>query len=278
MGVRRALNLAVEAASVNKNVYTLGSLIHNPRVLDDLNKLGIKNLNEGELPDTAALTAIEEPTVIIRAHGVPPLTETELIRQRIRVIDATCPHVKASQEKAMNLAQKGYCVFLAGEKDHAEITGIRGYVNTACYVVANPVEAEAAAVKLALAQPSAKTALIGQTTISLEEYRAIGEAIKKHFPETEIINTICSATADRQDSLRELSLVVEAIIIAGGRNSANTQRLFSLACDLGKPCWLIEAAEEIPPEIQQFSTIGLAAGASTPDSLINEIETKLKAI
>jgi 4-hydroxy-3-methylbut-2-enyl diphosphate reductase len=151
-------------------------------------------------------------------------------------------------------------------------------VDTDCFVVANPAEAEAAASKLALARPNAKTVLIGQTTISLEEYRAISEAIKKHFPKTEIVNTICSATADRQNSLRELSNLVEAIIIAGGRNSANTQRLFSLARDLGKPSWLIETAEEIPPEIEQYKTVGLAAGASTPDSLINEIETRLERI
>jgi 4-hydroxy-3-methylbut-2-enyl diphosphate reductase len=267
--------MAVEAASGNKNVFTLGPLIHNPRVLEDLNKLGIKILNDNLPEYTAGQAAAEKPTVIIRAHGVSPVIEAELVSRRIRVIDATCPRVKTSQEKAMDFAQKGYCVFLAGE-EHAEIAGIRGYVDTDCFVVANPIEAEAAAEKLALALPDAKTALIGQTTISLEEYRAIGEAIKKYFPNTEIVNTICSATADRQTALRELSNLVEAIIIAGGRNSANTQRLFSLARDLGKPCWLIEAAEEIPQELSQYKTVGLAAGASTPDSLINEIETYLQ--
>jgi 4-hydroxy-3-methylbut-2-enyl diphosphate reductase len=265
--------MAVEAASESTNVYTLGPLIHNPRVLQDLEKQGIKILDENEISATAAA---EKPIVVIRAHGVSPGIEAELIHSGFRIIDATCPHVKLSQEKARTFAQKGYTVFLAGEKDHAEIAGIRGYVETVsgtAVVVANPAEAEAAA---KLVPPSVKTALIAQTTISPGEYRAIGEAIKKYFPDTEIVDTICKATADRQKALRELTDLTDAVIIIGGRDSANTQRLYSLACDLGKPSWLIESAEELPPEIRQFGTVGLAAGASTPDSLINEIEQCLQ--
>jgi 4-hydroxy-3-methylbut-2-enyl diphosphate reductase len=275
--------MAVEAAAESTNVYSLGPLIHNPRVLEDLGKQGIKIIEEGEIPASAA----DKATVIIRAHGVSPNTEADLACSGVRVIDATCPHVKLSQEKAMNFAQRGYIVFLAGAKDHAEISGLRGYVESAslpgsalppCYVIGNPGEAEKAGQDLSRLDPSAKTVLIGQTTISPDEYRAIGEKLRVFFPGLEILDTICGATAARQTALRELCAQADAVIIAGGRESANSRRLLSLACELGKPAWLIETAEEIPPEIRQFETIGLAAGASTPDSLINEIETKLTAL
>jgi 4-hydroxy-3-methylbut-2-enyl diphosphate reductase len=286
MGVRRAVNMAVEAAVESTNVYTLGPLIHNPRVLEDLDKKGIKILEE-EISAAATNLAAEESTVIIRAHGVCPNTEAELIRSGFRVIDATCPHVKLSQEKAMNYAQMGYVVFLAGEKDHAEISGLRGYVEAPrqpgptfpfCYVIGNPGEAEKAGEELFRRDPAAQAVLIGQTTISPNEYKAIGEKLRHFFPSLEILDTICGATAARQTALRELCAQAEAVIVAGGRESANSKRLLSLACELGKPAWLIETAEEIPPEIKQFETVGLAAGASTPDTLINEIETKLVRI
>jgi 4-hydroxy-3-methylbut-2-enyl diphosphate reductase len=122
-----------------------------------------------------------------------------------------------------------------------------------------------------------KTALIGQTTISEEEYRSIGEAIKKYFPALEIIETICAATRERQDALRELLDKVDAVIIAGGKESANTRRLLAIAEKQGKPCALSESAADIPAGFAAFQTVGLCAGASTPDTVIDEIEDALVA-
>jgi 4-hydroxy-3-methylbut-2-enyl diphosphate reductase len=119
-----------------------------------------------------------------------------------------------------------------------------------------------------------KTALIGQSTISEDEYLTIAEAIKKYFPLLEVKNTICGATRDRQDALRELCTRVDAVIIAGGKDSANTRRLLSIARSCGKNAWLVESAAELPEEINA-DTIGLSAGASTPDSVIDEIEQAL---
>jgi 4-hydroxy-3-methylbut-2-enyl diphosphate reductase len=145
-------------------------------------------------------------------------------------------------------------------------------------VVGNPEEAESTAGELARIEPGVKTVLIGQTTISSEEYRVIGDTIKKFFPGLEIINTICSATADRQQALRKLCDAVDAVIIAGGRDSANTRRLFSLAGELGKPAWIAESPAELPPGMAAYRTVGLCAGASTPDDLIDKIEEALKAL
>ena len=285
MGVRRALDMAwqisgeTESSKKKTGVYTLGPLIHNPRVLDDLGKRGIKTLKEGEMPP-------ENSTLIIRAHGIPPSLEDALRSENVDVLDATCPNVKANQKTAREFSQKGYWVFLAGEKNHGEIIGIQAYADASrCSVAADPAEAEAAAAEL-FSQSSggseeckdmAGTVLIGQTTISPGEFKAIGEAIKKYFPDLKIINTICGATAERQRALGELCARVDAVIVIGGRESANTRRLLSLALELGKPAWIAESAGDLPPEISSYERVGLSAGASTPEDLIAEVEQALMA-
>ena len=294
MGVRRAVDLATQewsddmareacqeskktddcdTGSSCRKVYTLGPLIHNPKVLKTLEERGVNILH---MDGISALP--EGSTVIIRAHGVSPLVEKELAGQGVNIIDATCPHVKVSQQKVKDFAERGYWVFLAGEENHAEITGLRGYVPAHCFVVGNPVEAERAALNLSSIEPAAKTALIGQTTIRDEEYRAIGETIRQFFLSLEIVDSICSATKDRQEALRELCEKTDAVVIAGGSESANTKRLLLLARELGKPAWLLEAASKIPPELGAYETVGISAGASTPGELITEIEEALKAI
>jgi 4-hydroxy-3-methylbut-2-enyl diphosphate reductase len=232
---------------------------------------GVICLKEGEIPP-------EGSVAIIRAHGVSPAIESALAQRGITIVDATCPHVKISQNKARDFAKKAYRVFLAGEENHAEIEGIQGYAEDgfgtmqSCFVVSNPLEAGAAAKELFGREPHAKTALIGQTTISAEEYRAMGEQIQRFFPYLEIVDSICGATAERQKALKDLCFQVDAAIIVGSRESANTQRLLSLALELGKPAWLAETPADIPAEIGTYKTVGISAGASTPDSLIKEVE------
>jgi len=280
MGVRRAVELAFgeTAASIEADsprpVYTLGPLIHNPQVLDELQRRGVETLAEERLP-----ADLRGASAIIRAHGVSPQTEAELHRRGARVVDATCPRVKSSQLKAADFAQADYRLFLAGEEHHAEVTGIRRYfenTGSVCAVVCNAAEAEQAAANLRTESPNAKTALIGQTTISAEEYRDIGAVITRHFPNLEIAQTICAATRERQDSLRAIVDKVDAVIIAGGKASANTRRLLAIAEAAGKPCALAETPADIPPDFYQFSAIGLASGTSTPDTVIDDIEKALK--
>jgi 4-hydroxy-3-methylbut-2-enyl diphosphate reductase len=268
-----------DAAGRGLKVYTLGPLIHNPQVLESLKFQGVDVLEEGGLP-----VDLKNSVVIIRAHGAPPGTGEELRRRGAAIIDATCPRVKANQKKARSLAEKGYRIFLAGEERHGEIAGIRGFAEAAggqdpggaCMVVGNPEEADKAAAKLF--GSGARTALIGQTTITPEEYAAIGEKIKKYFPDLRIINSICGAARDRQEALRDLCGQVDCVVVAGGRQSANTRRLLDIALRLGKKAWLTETSGDIPPEAAACKTIGLAAGASTPDGVINAIETALLSL
>jgi 4-hydroxy-3-methylbut-2-enyl diphosphate reductase len=278
MGVRRAVELAIEEAQRAKAsgspVCTFGSLIHNPKVLADLKALGVETLDG--LPDSRK----QNCTLIVRAHGISPDVEKKLRDRGCRIVDATCPNVKANQIRISEFSHAGYSLFLAGETNHAEITGLLGYAESAplCTVVGNTGEARKAAFALYKTNPDVKTALLGQTTISEEEYSSIGNVINLFFPNLEIVQTICSATTDRQQALRELLLETDAVIIAGGKESANTRRLLAIAQSSGKPCALVEHAGDIPSSFCNYQTIGLSAGASTPDSVIDEIEAALYSL
>jgi 4-hydroxy-3-methylbut-2-enyl diphosphate reductase len=253
-------------------VYTMGPLIHNKMALDGLKKMGAQVLRKEDVPGMP-----EYASVVIRAHGIPPSLEKELVNRKARIFDATCYKVKKNQLKAKELHDCGYTVFLAGEKEHGELAGISGYA-AGCIIVSDPAEAEAAARSLYAMQEKNnavfKTAILGQTTINVREYQHIAEAVMRYFADLRIERTICEATRARQEALVELCACVDAVLVAGDSDSANTRRLFDIACGY-KPAWLVENVEAIPAEIKKFETVGLSAGASAPDFLIDEIEKKL---
>jgi 4-hydroxy-3-methylbut-2-enyl diphosphate reductase len=276
MGVRRAVELAVaETAQAGMGpgaaaVYTMGPLIHNPQVLRDLERRGVSILDEEDLPPE-----LNGARVIIRAHGITPALREELLRRGASLTDATCPRVRASQMKARTLSAEGYTVFLAGERRHGEVAGILGYA-PGCIVAANREEAEAAAAALiGKAGEGLKTALLAQTTLSPEEFRDIAGGITALLPDTLLVNTICEATRERQDSLRELCEKVDAAVIVGGLASANTRRLRAVAEDCGKPAWLVEGPGDLPPELAAYGVVGLSAGASTPEAAVDAVERAL---
>ncbi len=275
MGVRRAVDAVLaEIDSVQKGercgpVLTLGPLIHNPAALAYLSSLGVRII---ESPEEAS--SYPGASVVIRAHGVPPSVYETLSRLGLRVIDATCPRVATSQRKAAALASRGLTLFLAGEAKHAEVVGIASRA-PGCVVVANPEEARAAARDLSAKDAHARTAVLAQTTIKRSEFLAIAGEVVSLFPDAEIQDSICPATDKRQEATRRLVSQVDAIIVIGGKSSANTRRLFLTAQEAGAPAWMVEGPSEIPEEIYSFSTVGLAAGASTPDEIIDEVEAVL---
>jgi 4-hydroxy-3-methylbut-2-enyl diphosphate reductase len=267
MGVRRAVDIAGAALNCKRNIYSLGPLIHNSRILNELKALGLDVLNE--LPSD-----LRNTDLIIRAHGVSPLLEKAVCERGGRLIDATCLKVKASQLKARGFEESGVRLFIAGEAGHAEISGLKGYAPSSI-IAGNAIEAESKVIDLFRAFPDANTAIIAQTTYDEHEYSLICECIKKYYPNLKIVMSICTASTERQNSLRCLLGTVDAIIVAGSGESANTRRLAEIARDHGTPCILAESPDDIPPDFFTCQTIGLCAGASAPDSLINEIETAL---
>lgn len=272
MGVRRAVDAVYRALAdyPDKTVYTYGPLIHNPVTMRLLEAKGVHIVNPDE---ELKPQIIPQSPIIIRAHGISPQKRQELIDCGAIIIDATCPKVIASQFKAAQYSQKGYTVILAGDKNHGELIGIRGHVlsvpNGKCITVQTAAETET------LQDDGAPTVLIAQTTIKREEYRAIADILHKKIAHLTVLETICSATDERQEALLELVKEVDAILVIGGSNSANTRRLLQTAVDSGKPAWLAETAADIPSEVCCYHTIGLAAGASTPDSSIDTIEAIL---
>lgn len=267
MGVRRAVEAAVDALLQNKDkkVYTLGPLIHNQTALAALGKQGLRVLSESD-----ADKAEEGSVVLIRAHGVPPSVVRLLEQRGCKVIDATCTRVTASQKIAALYAQKGCRIILAGDSNHGEVTGIAGYAGPGFVLLRNRQDAE----KLDL-QSDDPAVLLSQTTFSPVEFEAIADILKKKCPSIQVMNTICPATRKRQEALRKLCPQVDGVLIVGGRNSANTTRLLLSARKLCVHADLIETAEEIPEKYFTMRKVGITAGASTPDEVINEVERKL---
>ncbi|MFZ2914401.1 MAG: 4-hydroxy-3-methylbut-2-enyl diphosphate reductase [Rectinemataceae bacterium] len=274
MGVRRAeelaLRAAVDAATAGGRVFTLGPLIHNPQAVAALEASGVSVLDtakfeSGELDDSLA-----GATVVVRAHGAPPEAFRRLLSLGVKIVDATCPRVLASQRRARRYAESGYRVIVAGDAAHGEVAGILGHAPGA--FVAGDAKSAA---RIVAGLPGEKIAVIAQTTIRKKEYEAIKAEIAARCPEFEAFDSICPATEDRQAALAELAAKVEALIVVGGKGSANTIRLYKAAVDSGKPAWHIETAAELPPEIFRFTSVGLTAGASTPDELVDEVERTL---
>ena len=264
MGVRRAVDLAVSTASDGESVsdiFTYGPLIHNRTVLEELEKLGIRQADDpGDIPPGS--------TVIIRAHGIPPLVRKRLEKRDARIIDATCTLVVRSQERARVYASEGYTVILVGDRNHGEIRALQGYAGKSM-VVKDLREAE----EVPADEP---LAVIGQTTLKHDEYEEVCRVILEKNPDAVVLDTVCPATEQRQDALVRLAEKADALVVVGGKNSANTSRLYTTAAQTGKPAWHVEGADDLPNEIFRYSRIGLSAGASTPDRIIDEVERRLR--
>lgn len=277
-GVRLAVDKAEKALAETKNtaenpVYTFGPLIHNKIALDALEKKGLSILTEENIENA------KSGTVIIRAHGVAPEIEEKLKESGFSIINATCPRVIVSQKKSADFAKKGYSVILAGDKNHGEVIGIKGWAEKAIreggegkfFLVENCSDVE----KLVNDGFSGKTVFLSQTTFSPSEFDKMAEILKSKISDLEVIKSICPATRERQTSLEKLCSQVDGIIVIGGKNSANSMRLFVTAEKLCKNACFIEKADEIPEIFFTFETVGITAGASTPDFIIEEVEQKL---
>ena len=275
MGVRRADELAHRAAEraarTGRPVYSYGPLIHNPQAVADLESLGVHVLDpstiESELDE---LPNLRDGIVIIRAHGASLAAISRLHVLGARIIDATCPRVIKSQGLARHYERLGWQVVLVGDSRHGEIAGILGHALNAL-VVDSPETAPA----LARSLRDKPCALIAQTTIRQEDYDTVIDIFQSYVRKMIAEKTICPATRERQQALAELSTQVDALLVVGGKNSENTKRLYRSAIGFGLPSWHIETADELKPEMVSYDRIGITAGASTPDFIIDEIQEML---
>ena len=265
MGVRRAVEAAEGVADAGRPSCTLGELIHNPYVVDHLRTRGV--------PPIASPEEAQGRQVLIRSHGVAPEVLEALDQAGCQVMDLTCPFVDRLHRIVREETSPDCPVVLVGEREHPEVRGTAGWARGPVYVVATSEEA--------LQLPQMPKALaVAQTTFPPDRWEAVTAALRQRIPELRVHCTICNATETRQREARELAARADAMIVVGGRSSANTQKLYAACKQLCPRTILVECAAEIPPAFANIDSefIGITAGASTPDGSLKEVVTRMTDI
>lgn len=260
-GVKRALELAHEAGRSAGPVHTLGPLIHNPRVVNDLAAEGI------EVAET--LDDVGEGVLVLRSHGTAPQIVEDAVARGFEVVDATCPYVSKVQRRARELAEAGYGVVIIGEPGHAEVEGIRAWAGDAVVAVADVPE------RLPAELPP-RVGVVIQTTQSADRVDAVLATLKPRVEELRVEDTVCFATQERQAAAEELAARVDVMLVIGGRNSGNTRRLYEICKAQCARTHHIESADEMDASwFADAKSIGITAGASTPQEHIDAVSARL---
>ncbi len=266
MGVRKAMDNVLDAANKKGGndgaVYTEGPLIHNPQVLEKLEKKGIRALNKN--------TDLSKSTVVIRAHGITPKRRQELEASGAKICDATCPRVQRVQSIIEENTKLGYSTVIVGDDGHAEVTGLLGYTDGNGYVISSPEEVSGL-------PDMEKICIVAQTTQDINTFALIVEKLKQRYGNHKVFDTICSSTSRRQEEVISLSEDVDAMIVVGGRGSANTNRLVQISENRGTPTYLVETEDELDSrKLVDYGVIGVTAGASTPNWLLQRVVDKVQ--
>jgi len=261
-GVKRAISLA-EDTLTEEPLYALGPLVHNPQEMRRLEPMGLAVVSDIELvPDGAVL--------LIRAHGAASEVYAAAEYKRLRVIDATCPHVKKLLSKAADFVQQGYQLLIVGDANHPEVQAAQAWARGSALVITGPEE-------IATLPLSDRVAIVAQTTTKLHVWEAVLQELRSRVPNLEIGYTICHATKERQQAAQELSKQVDIMVVVGGHNSANTRNLVQLCSEIGTPTHHVETAADLDPSwFKPGALVGITAGASTPDWIIKEVVTTVE--
>ena len=263
-GVKRATQMAFEAAGMDKKTFTLGPIIHSPQVVNKLEEMGVKVLKN--------LNSMNTGTIIIRSHGVAAGEIDEALQKKLEIVDATCPFVKKAQEHVKSLSETGYGVVVVGDADHPEVQGIVSYGGDKVFVVGSGDEVR----KLPKMN---KIGVVAQTTQSFENLKNVVSECLLRGGEIRVFNTICDATAVRQEEAKELACQVDCMLVVGGFNSANTRRLAEVCAEIQPRTHHIETASEIDPSwFAGVERVGVTAGASTPKWIIDEVMAMIEGL
>lgn len=259
-GVKLAIAGMERELKDGETLYCLGEPIHNPQEVARLSALGLKVISSPE-------EAPPGSRVFIRAHGVAPSLIDELKEQGKSVRDGSCPFVRMAQRRAMELEAEGRAVVLAGDEQHPEVKAILGCLKKRAIVVRDSTEAEELSIM-------PKIGLLSQTTLPEEHFADVARVLISKTADLRVCKTICAATVERQAAMRELARRCDGVVLIGGRNSANTGKLYKIGKEAGGDVQWIEEASEIDPHwLATKTTIGIAAGASTPNWLIEQFIT-----
>ena len=265
-GVKRATAMAFEAAEKHCSICSLGPIIHSPQLVRQLEEKGVKVTDRVE--------EIEGDAVIIRSHGVTAEVVASIQKRKLNIVDATCPFVKKAQDFVALLCHEGYRVVLVGEEDHPEVKGIVSYARSGeVHVVRDRQQAEE------VIPEKRKIGLVAQTTQSFENLRQVADVCLGKSRELRVINTICDATAVRQDEAKTIARQVDLMLVVGGFNSANTTRLAQISKEILPHTYHVETADQLQLEwFDGVSSVGVTAGASTPSWIIDEVVQRVAGL
>lgn len=265
-GVKRAMQMAFDEVKKSDDIYSLGPLIHNKQAVERFEKDGLLTVD--------SIDEIEDnKKVIIRSHGVSKNIYDLANSKNLKIIDTTCPFVTKIHEIVKNFKGKNYEIIVLGDKNHPEVVGINGWADNECIIIKNLEEAKNLSI-----DNSKKYCVVSQTTINIDTYEKIKEILQSKISNIVFNNTVCSATKERQDASKELSNEVDVVVVVGGKHSSNTQKLAQI-CSENVKTFCIETKDELDKEeLKKYKVVGVTAGASTPDWIIEEVISFLESI
>ena len=269
-GVTRAVNMVYEAIEKeNVPIYTYGPIIHNDEVVKDMEKNGVTVIN-----DLDELSSHEKGVMIIRSHGISKAEYDRIKNCGFEVLNATCPFVSKIHRYVEDYSSKGYDIIIVGSPKHPEVCGIKGWADEKCHVtiINSPEDAENY-----MKNSTKKLCIVSQTTFNYNKFQDIVEIIAKKGYDITVLNTICNATEERQTQSRALAKEVEAMIVVGGKSSSNTQKLFEICKNECKNTYYIQTSDEMDyTQIRSNNNVGITAGASTPNNIIEEVSKNVR--
>ena len=268
-GVRRAVDTVYEQVEncTEEHIYTYGPIIHNEEVVKDLRNKGVKVLNSME-----ELKALTEGTVIIRSHGVSKEVYDILEERGVKCVDATCPFVKKIHKIVAKESKEGAYIVIIGDEKHPEVQGIKGWAGEHVTVIRTEEEAEGYFVP-----ENAKVCNVSQTTFNYNKFKYLVEIISKKSYDISVLNTICSATKERQTEAECIAKEVDAMIVIGDKHSSNTQKLFEICRNACNNTYYIQTLEDLNMNpLKSVKTVGITAGASPPKNIIEEVQNNVR--
>ena len=265
-GVKRAVDMVYETVEKNKisqvPVYTYGPIIHNEEVVNDLKKKGVVVIDSIE-----EIEKLTEGSVVIRSHGVEKKVYDVIEQSGLELIDATCPFVLKIHSIVREESEKGNQVLIIGDPKHPEVQGIRGWCKNEPYIVQSEEEMEVLAL-----DPNRKVSIVSQTTFNAKKFKKLVEILQKKEYDISAYNTICNATDARQSEAAKIAKEVDAMIVIGGKNSSNTQKLYNISKTECANTYYIQTLVDLDlTALESASRVGITAGASNPNNIIKEV-------
>ena len=265
-GVKRAVEQVYNQAENGKNIYTYGPIIHNEKVVKDLEKKGVQVIEEENLED------IKEGTVIIRSHGVEKAVGERIQALGLQCVDATCPFVKRIHKVVEKESALGKQIVIVGSAVHPEVMGIMGWSESPAIVIETEEEAE----KIDL-PTDREICVVSQTTFNYIKFHKIVEKLTKRGYNISVVNTICNATEERQTEAREIAREADVMIVIGGKHSSNTRKLYEICAKECEHTYFIQTLADLKLELpKSVGLVGITAGASTPNNIIEEVQNYVR--